>query len=463
MKHIVKNIHFVGIGGIGMSGIAEIMLAQGYQISGSDKEVSVTTRRLVDKGAKIFYGHRPEHVHNADVIVVSSAIDKHNCEIVAAKFKKIPIVSRAAMLAELMRSKQGIAVAGTHGKTTTTSLIASILIAGGFDPTYVIGGHLISNGMNARLGDGEFIVAEADESDTSFLNLSPMIEVITNIDNDHMESYTQDMSCLKQTFVDFTHRLPFYGKAIVCVDDENINEIMSRVLRSTICYGFNESAKVRAIDVLANGLVMNFNVLRSNMSPLPIVLNLPGKHNVLNALAAIAVATELAVPNEIIQDVLLKFNGVRRRFQYIGDFVKDGGKYTVIDDYAHHPSEITAAIAATRGAYPNRRIIVCFQPHRYTRTRDCFEALVSALSQADLLFLSEVYAASEKVITTADGRSLAHAIKILGETELIFIENIENMGKMIHNFARANDVVLIMGAGSISKIVIEYLRHQNEC
>lgn len=460
MKHIVKNIHFIGIGGVGMSGIAEVLLTQGYKVSGSDKEESLTTKRLRDMGAKIFCGHHPEYVLGVDVVVVSSAIDEKNCEVVAARKAQIPIVPRAVMLAELMRLKQGIAIAGTHGKTTTTSLVASILALAGFDPTYVIGGQLTSSGVNASLGDGVFIVAEADESDASFLNLSPVIEVITNIDKDHMDCYDQDMSRLKQAFVDFTNRLPFYGIVVVCVDDENINEILPLILRPTIRYGLSSAAQIRATNLLANGRKMEFTVLRPAMLPLPIVLNLPGRHNVLNALAAIAIATELEISNEVIQRALLHFDGVGRRFQYIGDIEIDGGSYSLIDDYAHHPSEIAATISAAKGAYPNRRVIVGFQPHRYTRTRDCFEALAQVLSQANLVVLSEVYSAGEEPIVAADGKALARAIRMIRKTELIFVEDIRKMGKTIHNLSKDGDIVLIMGAGSIGKIVIEDLRHR---
>lgn len=460
MKHIVKNIHFVGIGGVGMSGIAEVLLTQGYKVSGSDKEESVATKHLCNMGAKIFYGHRPEYVLGVDVVVVSSAIHEKNCEVLAARKSQIPIVPRAVMLAELMRLKQGIAIAGTHGKTTTTSLVSCILAAGGFDPTYVIGGRLTGSGTNASLGSGVFIVAEADESDASFLNLSPVIEVITNIDSDHMDCYSQEMNRLKQAFVDFAHRLPFYGIAVVCVDDHNVQEILPSLLRPTLRYGLSEFAQIRAINLLPNGRKMEFTVLRPDMLPLQVTLNLPGKHNVQNALAAIAIATELEIPNEVIQDALLHFKGVGRRFQYVGEIKKNQGNYTLIDDYAHHPSEIEATILAAKGAYPNRRIVVAFQPHRYTRTRDCFEDLVQVLSQANFLFLSEVYSAGEDPIVAADGRALARAIRTVGKVELIFIENIQEMGQAIHESAKEGDVILTMGAGSIGKIVIDDLRRR---
>lgn len=452
MKHKVKHIHFVGIGGAGMSGIAEVLLNLGYQISGSDSASSSATQRLSKLGAAIALGHDAANINGAQCVVTSTAVKSDNPEVIAARSKRIPIIPRALMLAELMKLKQGIAVAGTHGKTTTTSLIASVLAAGGLDPTFVIGGRLNSAGVNARLGSGEFIVVEADESDASFLNLNPVIAVITNIDADHMETYGHDFARLKQAFIEFTQRLPFYGSAVVCVDDPNVREIMPFIVKPIVSYGFSDEAQVKAINVRAQGTRMLFTVIRPNKSLLDIVLNTPGKHNVLNALATIAVADELGVSDAAIMDALAQFNGVGRRFQNYGDYpAKDGGNYTVIDDYGHHPVEMAATLSAAKGAYPGRRIVLAFQPHRFTRTRDLFEDFVKVMGQADALLLAEVYSAGEAAIVAADGRALARAIRVLGKIEPIFVEDIDLMPQAISDFAKAGDVVMTMGAGSIGQ------------
>jgi UDP-N-acetylmuramate--alanine ligase len=456
MKHKVKRIHFVGIGGSGMSGIAEVLLNLGYKVSGSDLAASAVTERLAGLGANVVLGHRAENVVSADVVVVSSAVKPENSEVVAARTKRIPVVPRALMLAELMRLKQGIAVAGTHGKTTTTSLVASVLAEGGLDPTFVIGGRLVSAASNARLGSGEFIVVEADESDASFLHLQPVTAVVTNIDADHMETYQHDFSRLKQAFVGFLQNLPFYGSAILCVDDPNVREIMPFVSKPIVTYGLREDAMVRATNVVA-GERMSFGALREGAAPLEISLNLPGRHNVQNALAAIAVASDLGVPDAAIRKALAEFRGVGRRFQRCGEIplAANGGQagsFTLVDDYGHHPAEMQATLDAARGAFPGRRIVLAFQPHRYTRTRDLFEDFVKTLSGADALLLAEVYAAGEAPIVAADGRSLARAIRVAGKTEPVFVENIADMPDAIRKIARAGDVVVTMGAGSIGSV-----------
>jgi len=454
MKHKVRHIHFVGIGGSGMSGIAEVMLNLGYEVSGSDLAENVATRRLAGLGARVGIGHRTENIAAADAVVVSTAVKDDNPEVLAARASQIPVVPRALMLAELMRLKQGIAVAGTHGKTTTTSLVASILAEGGFDPTFVIGGRLNSAGAHARLGSGEFIVAEADESDASFLHLQPVIAVVTNIDADHMETYGHDFGRLKQAFVDFLQHLPFYGAAILCEDDRNVREIMPFVTKPIIRYGLAESAHIRAVDIRHEGAQMKFSVLRPGAAPkLDIVLNLPGVHNVLNALAAIAVADEVGVSDEAVVKALADFKGVGRRFQRFGEVpLKGGGHFTLIDDYGHHPAEMAATLAAARGAFPGRRLVLAFQPHRYTRTRDCFEDFVRVLTTVDLLLLAEVYPAGEAPIVAADGRSLVRAIRVTGALEPIFVEDIGEMPQQILNVALDGDVVLTMGAGSIGSV-----------
>jgi len=454
MKHKVRHIHFVGIGGSGMSGIAEVMLNLGYQVSGSDIGDNVATRRLAALGARVLLGHNAENIADADAVVVSTAVRGDNPEVIAAQAKQVPVVPRALMLAELMRLKQGIAVAGTHGKTTTTSLTASILAEGGFDPTFVIGGRLNSAGAHARLGSGEFIVVEADESDASFLHLQPVIAVVTNIDADHMETYGHDFARLKQAFVDFIQHLPFYGAAILCEDDKNVREIMPFVSKPIVRYGLAESAHIRAVNVTHRGTQMTFSVLRPGNAPqLDIVLNLPGIHNVQNALAAIAVADEVGVEDSAIVKALAEFKGVGRRFQRYGEIaLAGGGSYTLVDDYGHHPAEMSATLAAARGAFPGRRLVLSFQPHRYTRTRDCFEDFVRVLTTVDVLLLAEVYAAGEAHIVAADGRALVRAIRVTGKLEPIFVEDIASMPQQIADVARDGDVVITMGAGSIGSV-----------
>ncbi len=459
MKHIVKHIHFVGIGGSGMSGIAEVLLNLGYQVSGSDLGDNAVTQRLAGLGARIARGHDAGNIEGADAIVVSTAITADNPEVLAGRARQIPIVPRALMLAELMRLKQGVAIAGTHGKTTTTSLVASVLAQGGLDPTFVIGGRLNSAGANAKLGTGDFIVVEADESDASFLNLNPVIEVITNIDADHMDTYGHDFARLKQSFVAFTQRLPFYGIAVLCVDDPNVREILPFVSKPIVRYGLSEDAQVRAIDVRADAGQMRFTVLRqfgAGAAPLDITLNLPGEHNVRNALAAIAIATELEVPDAAIQQALAEFNGVGRRFQRYGEIAlpksSGNGTFTLIDDYGHHPVEMAATLAAARGAFPGRRIVLAFQPHRYTRTRDCFEDFVKVLSDADAVVLGEVYSAGEAPIVAADGRALSRALRVAGKVEPVFVEDVAQLPDAILQVARAGDVVITMGAGSIGAV-----------
>ena len=455
MKHKVKRIHFVGIGGAGMSGIAEVLANQGFEVSGSDLAASATTRRLTALGIRIAIGHAAENAAQADAVVVSTAVAETNPEVVMARARHVPVVPRAQMLAELMRIKQGIAIAGTHGKTTTTSLVASCLAEGGLDPTFVIGGRLISAGANAQLGSGEFLVAEADESDASFLYLSPVIAVVTNIDADHMETYGHDFARLKQAFVDFLHRLPFYGVAVVCGDDPNVREILPRVAKQVVTYGIDSEANFRAENIVADGGVMRFDCVRKNGSEscLPIVLNLPGRHNVLNALAAIAVATEVGVGDTAIIRALASFKGVGRRFQRYGEVATaQDGKFTLVDDYGHHPVEMAATLSAARAAFPGRRLVLAFQPHRYTRTRDCFEDFVKVLSGVDVLLLTEIYAAGEEPIVAADGRALARAVRVAGKVEPIFVEDVADMPQMIRETAHDGDVVITMGAGSVGTV-----------
>ena len=453
MKHKVKHLHFVGIGGSGMSGIAEVLLNLGYTISGSDLSSNTASQRLVSLGAKVMLGHAVENILGADAIVTSTAVKADNPEVLAAREKHIPIVPRALMLAELMRLKSGIAIAGTHGKTTTTSLVASILAEGGLDPTFVIGGRLNSAGANAKLGTGDFIVAEADESDASFLNLLPVIEVITNIDADHMETYDHDFNKLKQAFVDFTQRLPFYGVAILCIDDQNIRDIIPAITKPIVTYGFHEDAEIRAINARAVGGKMQFTVLQDGYAEMQVSLNQPGMHNVQNACAAIAIARELGVSDVATQKALSEFNGVGRRFTRYGEIsLSAGGAFALVDDYGHHPVEMAATLAAARGAYPGRRLVLAFQPHRYTRTRDLFEDFVRVMATADLIVLAEVYAAGEAPIVAADGRSLARALRVTGKTEPVFVEDIQSMPDALRHVLRADDVLIVMGAGSISGV-----------
>jgi UDP-N-acetylmuramate--alanine ligase len=454
MKHAVNRIHFIGIGGVGMSGIAEVLQNLNYQVSGSDIADSNVLRRLTQNGIKTYVGHHANNLQSVDVVVISSAVKQDNPEVVEAKRLSIPVVPRAVMLAELMRMKQGIAIAGTHGKTTTTSLVASVLAQAGLDPTFVIGGRLNSADANAKLGNGEYIVVEADESDASFLNLLPVMAVVTNIDEDHMETYGHDFQKLKSSFVEFLHRMPFYGAAIVCIDDEAVKDIIPSIARPIITYGISAQAQIRAVDIMANEGMMAFNVQfedAQGMNTIAVELNLPGLHNVKNALAAVAVALELEVSHNAIKQALSQFKGVDRRFQKYGEVAaKNGGSFTLIDDYGHHPVEMKATIEAARGAYPGRRLVLAFQPHRYSRTRDCFEDFIKVMASVDIVLLAEVYAAGEAKIVGADGRSLCRALRLKGSIEPLFVDDIENMAIEVINIANDGDVVLCMGAGSIS-------------
>ncbi len=456
MKHAIKHIHFVGVGGSGMSGIAEVLSNLGYTISGSDLADNATTQRLATLGITTYVGHSADNVKGADAVVTSTAVKQDNPEVIRAREMHIPIVPRALMLAELMRLKQGIAIAGTHGKTTTTSLVASVLAQAGLDPTFVIGGRLNSAGANARLGQGDYIVVEADESDASFLNLLPVMAVVTNIDADHMETYGHDFNHLKKAFVDFLHRMPFYGTAILCTDDAAVRDIVNDVTCPITSYGFNAEAQVRAVNVRAVGAQMHFTVQRRNGVVLPdmeVVLNLPGLHNVLNALSAIAVAVELNIEDAAVQKALAEFRGVGRRFQQYGDLpLPQGGTVTVIDDYGHHPVEMAATLSAARGAFPGRRLVLAFQPHRFSRTRDCFDDFVKVIALADSVLLGEVYAAGEAPIIAADGRALARALRIAGKVEPIFVDDILAMPQAAIDNARDGDVLLCMGAGSIGAV-----------
>ena len=468
MKHAIHHIHFVGIGGAGMSGIAEVLFNLGYTISGSDLSDSVVLQRLARLGIQTCIGHAAQNIAGADAVVTSTAVQQDNPEVLAAREKRIPFVPRAVMLAELMRLKQGIAIAGTHGKTTTTSLVTSVLAEAGLDPTFVIGGKLNSAGANAKLGSGDYIVVEADESDASFLNLLPVMAVVTNIDADHMETYGHDFNNLKKAFVDFLHRMPFYGVAVLCVDSPAVREILPSVTCPVTTYGFSEDAQVRAINVRAVGGQMHFTVQRRNGVSFPdmdIVLNQAGEHNVLNALSAIAIAVELNVPDEAVQKALAEFRGVGRRFQRYGEDLRagDGGRFVLIDDYGHHPVEMAATLAAARGAFPGRRLVLAFQPHRFTRTRDCFEDFVKVIGQADAVLLTEVYAAGEAPIVAADGRSLTRALRVAGKVEPLFVDEVVALPQAIVDNTRDGDVVLCMGAGSIGAVpgkVLEVLQKE---
>ena len=455
MRHKVKHVHFVGIGGAGMSGIAEVLVTQGYGVSGSDLAESAVTRRLARLGATIRIGHAADHVAGADAVVVSTAVAADNPEVVAARARGVPVVPRALMLAELMRLKQGIAVAGTHGKTTTTSLVASVLAEGGLDPTFVIGGRLLSADANARLGNGEFLVAEADESDASFLYLTPVLAVVTNIDADHMETYGHDFQKLKRAFVDFLQRLPFYGVAVVCADDANVRSILPDVTKPLVTYGLADDADLRATDVVNVAGRMRFVARAKGAPDLPVELALAGLHNVQNALAAIAVGRETGVADAAIAKALAEFRGVGRRFQRHGDVALAGGAYTLIDDYGHHPVEMEATLAAARASFPGRRVVLAFQPHRYTRTRDLFEDFVRVLSQADALVLADVYPAGEAPIVAADGRALARAVRVAGRVEPVFVETVAELPEAIRTIVRPGDVVLTMGAGSIGAVAAQ--------
>jgi UDP-N-acetylmuramate--alanine ligase len=474
MKHAVKHIHFVGIGGAGMSGIAEVLHHEGYAVSGSDTSNSANLQRLSHMGIVCHVGHNAEHVRKAatssavDVLVTSTAVPADNPEVLAARELRIPVVPRAVMLAELMRLRQGIAIAGTHGKTTTTSLTASIFAQAGLDPTFVIGGKLTSAGVNARLGAGEHIVVEADESDASFLNLLPVVAAVTNIDADHMDTYGHDLGRLHQAFVDFLHKMPFYGRAILCGDDAGVQSIVAKVSRPVTLYGLNEGAQVRAVNVRAVGEQMHFTVQRQDaaeggvaMPDLDIQLNLAGVHNVQNALAAIAVASEFDVADSAIVQALAEFKGVGRRFQSHGQVpAKTGGTFSVVDDYGHHPIEMAATLAAARGAFAGRRLVLAFQPHRYSRTRDCFEDFVRVMGAADAVLLTEVYAAGESPIVAADGRALARALRVAGKVEPLFVEDVTNLAQQIVDTAQDGDVVLCMGAGSIGAVAAQVVAMQ---
>ena len=453
MKHKVKRVHFVGIGGAGMSGIAEVLLTQGYGVSGSDLAAGAATRRLTTLGARVTIGHAAVNVAGADVVVASSAVAPDNPELVAAREQGIVVVPRALMLAELMRLKQGIAVAGTHGKTTTTSLIASVLAEGGLDPTFVIGGRLLSADAHARLGSGEFLVAEADESDASFLVLQPVLAVITNIDADHMETYGHDFARLKEAFVHFVLRLPFYGAAVLCIDDANVREIVPVITKPIVTYGLAQEARVRAEAVVHVAGRMRFVARSEGRDDLDVELNLAGVHNVQNALAAIAVGREVGVTDAAVAKALAEFKGVGRRFKRHGEVeIAGDGRYTLVDDYGHHPAEMAATIAAARGSFPGRRLVLAFQPHRYTRTRDLFEDFVKVLGSADALVLTEVYPAGESPIIAADGRALARALRVAGRIEPVFVEDVAEVAEAITSIARDGDVVLTMGAGSIGSV-----------
>ena len=458
MKHKVKHLHFIGIGGSGMSGIAEVILNLGYQVSGSDLTENAPVRRLKTLGAKVVIGHVASNIAGADVVVISSAVKPDNPEVVAAKAAGVPVVPRAMMLAELMRFKQGIAIAGTHGKTTTTSLISHVLGEAGLDPTCVIGGRLNSIGTNAHLGQGEYLVAEADESDASFLYLQPIMAVVTNIDQDHMETYEHDFSKLKNAFVEFLEHLPFYGLAVLCADDANVREIMARLSKPTLTYGFSEHAQLRAVNIKAVNAQMHFTAIskRDNIGDkkvLDVVLNLPGLHNVANALSVIAIAREIGVSDEHIARGLASFAGVGRRFQRYGEVaIESGGTYTLIDDYGHHPVEMAATLAAARGAFPGRRVLLAFQPHRFTRTRDLFEDFVKVLSTVDELVLADVYPAGEAPIVAADGRALSRAVRVAGKVEPLFVNTADEIAEAVESRVRDGDVVITMGAGSVGGV-----------
>ena len=446
----IHSVHFVGIGGSGLSGIAEVMLSLGYAVQGSDLKPNKQTKRLEKQGATIFIGHASDHINDADAVVVSSAVDETNPEVAAAREKRMPVVSRAEMLAELMRFRYSIAVAGTHGKTTTTSLVASLLAEGGLDPTFVIGGRLKSADANARLGQGDYLVAEADESDASFVHLKPMLAIVTNIDADHMATYDGDIEKLKSGFIEFLHNLPFYGLAVVCTDDEGVNEVLGDIGRSVTTYGTNEDADVRATNIEFSAATTSFDVVRRDSDEvLSVSLHLPGMHNVRNALAAIAVADELQISSEAVQSALQKFEGIDRRFQNLGDVRTQNGVVTIVDDYGHHPTEVAATLAAARSGWPERRVVLVFQPHRYSRTRDLMDDFANVLSDADVLVLLDVYAAGEEPIANADGRAMARAIRSRGSVEPIFVEALDDVAEILKDVLVEGDLVLTMGAGDI--------------
>ncbi|MBA3562554.1 MAG: UDP-N-acetylmuramate--L-alanine ligase [Gammaproteobacteria bacterium] len=452
----IHCIHFVGIGGAGMSGIAEVLLNLGYAVQGSDLHASTVTQRLATLGARILIGHYPEHISNADVVVVSSAVTSDNVEVAAANERRVPVVQRAEMLAELMRFRYSIAVAGTHGKTTTTSLIASVLAEGGQDPTFVIGGRLKSAGSSARLGAGRYLVAEADESDASFMHYQPMLAVVTNIDADHLGAYDGSLGTLERSFVDFLHNLPFYGLAVLCSDDPGVSAILPDVARSIVTYGFGDSADVRAINLAHRGMSTSFDVLRPGReAALQVTLNLPGAHNVLNALAAIAIAQELEIDEAAVQRALARFDGIDRRCQVLGEVATAAGDVLFIDDYGHHPTEIAATLEGLRASWPGRRLVLVFQPHRYSRTRDLLDDFARVLSSVDALVLTEVYAAGELPIAGADGRAIARAVRTRGRVEPVFVEDIDHLPVALATILRAGDLVITMGAGSIGALAAE--------
>jgi UDP-N-acetylmuramate--alanine ligase len=448
----IQCIHFVGIGGSGMGGIAEVLLNLGYEVQGSDIRGNAVTARLARLGARIFIGHDAEHLGEADVVVVSSAVGRANPEVASALAKRLPVVPRAEMLGELMRFRYSIAVAGTHGKTTTTSLVASVLAEGGLDPTFVIGGRLQSADSNARLGAGRYLVAEADESDASFMHLQPMMSIVTNIDNDHLATHEGDFVRLKQSFVDFLHNLPFYGLAVLCADDEHVRSIVESVGRPFLTYGFDEGADIRAVNVQRMGLQSRYEALRAGKAPLTITVNLPGRHNVLNSLAAVAVATELEVQDAAIQHALANFQGIDRRLQQLGEIQWAGGRALIVDDYGHHPTEVAATLEAVRQGWPKRRLVLAFQPHRYTRTRDLLDDFGRVLGDCDVLLVTEVYAAGEAPIAGADGRAICRAVRSRGHVEPVFVERIDELAESLLAVLHDGDVVLTMGAGNIGAV-----------
>jgi UDP-N-acetylmuramate--alanine ligase len=448
----IQRIHFVGIGGSGMSGIAEVLVNLGYEVQGSDLKGNAVTQRLVRLGVTVFIGHNAEHLGNADVVVVSSAVSRSNPEVAAALAKRIPVVARAEMLGELMRFRYSIAVAGTHGKTTTTSLVASVLAEAGLDPTFVIGGRLKSADTNARLGAGRYLVAEADESDASFMHLQPMIAIVTNIDNDHLATHEGDFARLKQSFVDFLHNLPFYGLAVLCADDEHVQSMLEAVARPYATYGFGETADIRAVEVQRLGLQSKYDAVRKGHSTISITINLPGRHNVLNSLAAVAVATELEIPDAAIQRALANFQGIDRRLQQLGEIQWPGGRALIVDDYGHHPTEVAATLDAVRQGWPTRRLVLAFQPHRYTRTRDLLDDFGRVLGECDVLLVTEVYAAGETPIAGADGRAICRAVRTRGHVEPVFVEHVESLADSLRGVLHDGDVVLTMGAGNIGAV-----------
>lgn len=453
----IRRIHFVGIGGVGMCGIAEVLLNLGYEVSGSDLKASPVTERLESFGAEIFVGHRAENAAIADVLVVSSAINPANPEVATALERRIPVVPRAEMLAELMRYRHGVAVAGTHGKTTTTSLLASVFAAGGLDPTFVIGGRLTAAGTNAQLGTSRYLIAEADESDASFLHLQPMVAVVTNIDADHMATYEGDFNKLKKTFVEFLHNLPFYGLAVMCLDDPVVREILPQVKRPTVTYGFSEEADIRAINVRQQGMQTHFTVLRRDREPLEVSVNMPGNHNVLNALATIAIATDEGITDEAIIQGLSGFQGVGRRFQVYGELPVEGGSVMLVDDYGHHPTEVAAVIKAVRG-WPSRRLVIVYQPHRYSRTRDLYDDFVQVLGDANVLLLMEVYPAGEEPIPGADSRQLCHSIRQRGKLDPIYIERGAELAPLVKPLLRAGDILICQGAGDVGGLAPQLMK-----